>query len=94
MKLGVHVSISKGFKGAVIQARNLGCDGFQIFAGNPRGWARNPLPDNEYQEFIKQRTESGLWPVMVHLSYLPNLATGDPELSEKSLNAFRRFPAG
>lgn len=88
MRLGVHVSINKGFTGAVIQARNLGCDGFQIFAGNPRGWARNPLPDGEFQTFVKQREQSGLWPVMVHLSYLPNLATSDPELSEKSFAGF------
>lgn len=84
MKLGVHVSIGKGFKGAVTQAHTLGCDGFQIFAGNPRGWARKPLPDAEFTEFKKAREQYGLWPVMVHLSYLPNLATPDPELFQKS----------
>lgn len=84
MKFGVHVSIGKGFKGAVNQAYHLGCDGFQIFAGNPRGWARNPLPDSEFAEFKKVREQYGLWPVMVHLSYLPNLATADPELYQKS----------
>lgn len=84
MKFGVHVSIGKGFKGAASQAHTLGCDGFQIFAGNPRGWARNPLPDNEFAEFKAAREQYGLWPVMVHLSYLPNLATADPELHQKS----------
>jgi deoxyribonuclease-4 len=94
LKFGVHVSIGKGFKGAVSQARNLGCDGFQIFAGNPRGWARNPLPDTEVAGFINEREQYGFWPVMVHLSYLPNLATPDPEIHQKSFTAlcedFRR----
>jgi deoxyribonuclease-4 len=94
LKLGVHVSIGKGFKGAVDQARALECDGFQIFAGSPRGWARKPLPDSEVSQFKAERGKYGLGPVMVHLSYLPNLATGDPELFEKSfqtlLEDFRR----
>jgi deoxyribonuclease-4 len=84
LKFGVHVSIGKGFKGAVNQAKGLGCDGFQIFAGNPRGWARNPVPDLEFTEFKKAREQFGLWPVMVHLAYLPNLATANPELHQKS----------
>ncbi len=85
MKLGAHVSIGKGFPGAVNQAYSIGCDGFQIFAGNPRGWARKPLADSEVAQFRKEREKYALWPVMVHLSYLPNPATTDPELYEKSV---------
>ncbi len=85
MKIGVHVSISKGLAAAVKSAVELNCDGFQIFAGNPRGWARKPIPGFEYDMFKKERETSGLWPVVVHLSYLPNLATGDQQLYEKSV---------
>lgn len=88
MKFGVHVSIGKGFEGAVNQAQALGCDGFQIFAGNPRGWARKPVPASEFTQFQTARTQYRLWPVMVHLSYLPNLATADRELFEKSFAVF------
>lgn len=85
MKIGVHVSIGKGFVAAVKSAVELNCDGFQIFAGNPRGWARKPIPAPEYDMFKAQRGRSGLWPVVVHLSYLPNLATDDQQLYEKSV---------
>jgi deoxyribonuclease-4 len=88
MRFGVHVSIGKGFKGAIDQALALGCDGFQIFAGNPRGWARKPLAETEIDEFKKARKSSSLWPVVVHLSYLPNIATDNTELYEKSVSAF------
>ena len=88
MRLGVHVSIGKGFKGAVDQAVALGCDGFQIFAGNPRGWARKPLDITEIEAFKQARRSAGLWPVVVHLSYLPNIATDNGELYEKSAAAF------
>ena len=44
MRFGVHVSIAGSFAKAVARAESLGCEAFQIFAGNPRGWARKPLP--------------------------------------------------
>lgn len=88
MRLGVHVSIGKGFKGAVALAQALNCDGFQIFVGNPRGWARKPLSDSEIKDFDDYRKKAGLAPVVVHLAYLPNLASGDQELYEKSFLVF------
>ncbi len=85
MKIGVHVSIGKGLVGAVKAAEGLACDGFQIFAGNPRGWTRKPIPDTDYELFRAEREKAGLWPVVVHLAYLPNLASTDDELYEKSV---------
>lgn len=94
MRLGVHVSIGKGLAGAVDQAQALGCDGFQMFVANPRGWARKPLAENDINLFKNKRKAAELWPVVVHLAYLPNPATEDPELYEKSvvtlMEEFRR----
>lgn len=94
MRLGVHVSIGKGLAGAVDQAQALGCDGFQMFVANPRGWARKPLAENDINLFKNKRKAAGLWPVVVHLAYLPNPASDDPELYEKSvvtlMEEFRR----
>jgi deoxyribonuclease-4 len=85
VRLGVHVSIGKGFKGAIVQAKARGCDGFQIFVGNPRGWARKPIPNEEFIEFKKHRENHELWPIVVHLAYLPNPASVDPDLYQKSV---------
>jgi len=87
MRLGVHLSIKYGFTGALDQALLLGCEGFQIFAGNPRGWGRKPLEEQEYRDFKKKRVQTGIYPVVVHLSYLPNLASEDEELYQKSVTA-------
>lgn len=87
MRFGLHVSIGKGLTKAVEAATILGCDCFQIFAGNPRGWKRKPLDPSEVEEFKKKLKSSGLGPVVVHLSYLPNPASDDPELYEKSILA-------
>lgn len=85
MRIGVHVSISNGFTGALKNASQLECDGFQIFVGNPRGWTRKAIPESEFGNFKKERSRLSLWPVVVHLAYLPNLASNDDELYEKSV---------
>lgn len=87
MRFGVHVSIGDGFFRAVDKARSLGCEAFQIFAGNPRGWARKPLSDGDAARFRQALAMSGLGPAIVHLSYLPNLANLDDELYERSVLA-------
>ena len=89
MRFGVHVSIADGFARSVARAEALGCDAFQIFAGNPRGWARKPLTDTEAAGFQTALAASGLGPVVVHLSYLPNPASLDDQLYGRSLQTLR-----
>lgn len=85
MRLGAHVSIGKGLAGAVDQAQALCCDGFQMFVANPRGWSRKPLAEKDISLFKNKRKAAGLWPVVVHLAYLPNPASEDPDLYQKSV---------
>lgn len=85
MRLGVHISIKNGFVGAARQALQLNCDGFQMFVGNPRGWSRKPLAENEFISFREFLATTGLWPVVVHLAYLPNPASEAAELYQKSV---------
>jgi len=87
MRFGVHVSIGAGFAKSVARAESLGCEAFQIFAGNPRGWARQPLADRDAASFREALAASGLGPVVVHLSYLPNPASLDDGFYERSVLA-------
>jgi deoxyribonuclease-4 len=88
VRFGVHVSIKGGFTAAAQTAQKLGCDGWQMFVGNPRGWSRNPIAGAEYTNFQTFRSQTQLWPVVVHLAYLPNPATEDRDLAAKSLRVF------
>ena len=41
--IGTHVLVGKGLvAGALADADALGCETFQVFVGNPRGWALSP----------------------------------------------------
>jgi deoxyribonuclease-4 len=85
--LGVHVSISGGIHLAVERAAELRCTTFQIFPSNPRGWRQKPLDEEEVLAFREGVTRRGLEPFFVHMPYLPNLASADDELYEKSTAA-------
>jgi deoxyribonuclease-4 len=69
---------------AVKQARVLGCQALQIFIQNPRAWKWRQIPRPEIDAFVAARRLAGLGPLAVHLTYLPNLASVDAALYQKS----------
>jgi deoxyribonuclease-4 len=84
VKVGVHVSIAGSLDLAVDRARDAGCDVFQIFSRNPRGWGYKPLADEDADLFRAKVKTTGIIPVD-HMPYLPNLASPKPEIYEKSV---------
>jgi deoxyribonuclease-4 len=86
VKVGVHVSIAGSPDLAVDRAKDAGCDVFQMFSRNPRGWASAPLTDWICDTFRTKIRTTGIIPVD-HMPYLPNLASPKPEVYEKSVLA-------
>jgi deoxyribonuclease IV len=80
MRLGFHLSIAGSLRRAVQQAQVLGCQALQIFIQNPRGWKWRPMTPAAIEDFCRARRQAGLGPLVVHLGYLPNLASADPAL--------------
>jgi len=88
--VGVHTSIAGGLENAAHHAKKIGCDTFQMFSANPRGWkALEPAPQ-DYERFRAARKKYGLKPVVIHDNYLINLAAADSLIREKSIAAFRK----
>jgi deoxyribonuclease-4 len=85
VKVGVHVSIAGSIPRAVDRARKIGCDTFQIFSRNPRGWRSKDLSEEDAALFRENLSKSGIWPPIDHMPYLPNLATANPENYEKTV---------
>ncbi|HWI65750.1 MAG TPA: deoxyribonuclease IV [Symbiobacteriaceae bacterium] len=84
MKLGCHISISKGYAAAVESAQRLGCEAFQFFTKNPRafkGKAADPAEAARGRELL---AKYGLTAV-AHAPYITNLSTPDAELREISI---------
>lgn len=85
VRVGVHVSIAGSISLSVARAIAAGCDTFQIFSRNPRGWSFKPIPDEEAERFRDELKRSGISPVVDHMPYLPNLASPKEEIHEKSV---------
>jgi deoxyribonuclease-4 len=85
--VGVHVSIAGGVDRAVNRAVEKGCDVFQIFSRNPRGWASRELSAQEAKRFAEKVESSGLRLAVDHMPYLPNLASPKDDVYAKSLQA-------
>ncbi|MBZ5563871.1 MAG: deoxyribonuclease IV [Acidobacteriia bacterium] len=90
MRVGVHTSIAGALENAAHHARKIGCDTFQMFSANPRGWKTLDPTAEQCERFREARAGYGLAPVVVHDNYLINLASADPSIREKSIVAFRR----
>jgi deoxyribonuclease IV len=85
-RIGFHVSISGGISNSVDNALKIGCDAFQIFSRNPRGWAAKPLLDDDVENFKQKVKDSKIDrdSIFVHMPYLPNLSSSDRKLHKKS----------
>lgn len=87
MPLGAHLPTSKGLEAALRQAQTLGCDCLQIFSKSPRQWDAAPLDEKKVASFRTAWQQSGFFPLVVHDSYLINLAAPDDAVRERSVRA-------
>lgn len=87
VRIGVHVSIAGSMDKAVDRAIEKGCDTFQLFTRNPRGWKIKELTESDTARFIEKLNRTGIFPPVDHMPYLPNLAAPTDEVYEKSVAA-------
>jgi deoxyribonuclease-4 len=85
MRFGFHISIAGGFSKVVERAEVRGCDTIQFFSRNPRGWRYDPLNETEAKEFRESIPSSGLFPIFLHLPYLPNIACSKSKFYKRSI---------
>jgi len=83
--IGTHVLVGKGLvDGAVANADLVGCETFQVFTGNPRGWALSegkPAEDARFRDLMGERGTR----VFIHAPYLVNLGSPTPATYERSV---------
>ena len=88
MKLGAHMSIAGGVHKAVLRGDEVGCNVIQIFSKNASQWKVKPLDPDEVARFKEAGVRTGVAPVLVHNSYLINMASPSTTLWTKSVEAF------
>jgi deoxyribonuclease-4 len=90
LRIGIHTSIAGGYLNALESAHKLGCNALQIFSASPRMWAGGPsrVAEVDAAAFRARREALGLGPLVIHANYLINLATQEPMLRTRSIQAF------
>ena len=87
--IGAHVSISGGVETAPGRGKEIGAKALGIFTKNQRQWRAPALTEDSIAKFKENLRDAQIDPdnVVVHDSYLINLANPDPAKREQSLNA-------
>ncbi len=89
MLFGAHVSSSGGIWQAIDRAEAIGCDAVQVFTQSPRMWRPTNHTPEAVARFRERRAEAGIESVVCHALYLVNLASPDPVIHQKSVEAMR-----
>lgn len=87
MNLGAHISAAGGLHQAFARGALAGCQTIQIFSKNERQWQAKPLTEEAIAQFKAEAARAQPRAMMVHASYLINLASPDDELWERSIAA-------
>jgi deoxyribonuclease IV len=87
--IGAHVSVAGGLEKAFTRAEAIGCTAMQIFSKNANQWRARSIDADQAKAFRNAWAQSSVGPVIVHDSYLINLAAPVEDLWLKSLEAFR-----
>ncbi len=86
--LGSHMSIAGGYYKSVEAASKAGCNCVQLFTKNNNQWRAKEITEAEAVPFRESLKSLGITHPISHDSYLINMASPDPELWQKSIDAF------
>ena len=75
MKLGSHVSMSKGLKAAAEEAVSYGATTFMIYTGAPQNTIRKPIEKLKIEEGHEYMKSHGIDDIVIHAPYIINLAS-------------------
>ena len=89
MRIGHHCSTAGSLERAALTAVEIGANTLQIFSASPRMW-RAKAPDPAQVKLLQgHRDRHDLFPLVIHDSYLINLAAPPSLIREKSIDAFQ-----
>jgi deoxyribonuclease-4 len=86
--LGAHEGTDGGLHTVFEQAQKHRADAIQLFTKPSQRWSVSALSAAEIEAFQTARSAAGSPPVLVHDSYLINLASPDSERLERSIDGY------
>ena len=95
--MGIHLGVAGGLLRTARRARQIGATALQIFSDNPTAWRRRAEPPAEAAAFAAYCARERIGPVVIHASYLINLAGSAEPFASQSIaglvHELQRAPA-
>lgn len=88
-RVGVHLSTAGGVFRAAERAHEIGANTFQIFSSSPRMWRPGKISEDHCARMGELRTRFDVSPLVIHASYLINVAAQSEEVWKNSIAALR-----
>lgn len=82
LRIGCHLSSSKGYLAMAKTAKSIGANTFQFFTRNPRGGAAKDLDPNDIAAFLKYSEEHDIKNILAHAPYTLNAAAKDERIRD------------
>ena len=82
LKIGCHLSASKGYLHMAKEITAMGGNTFQFFTRNPRGGSAKPLDMKDTAAFRKYASENGIDIILAHAPYTLNGCSADPAIRD------------
>ena len=73
LKIGCHLSSSKGFLHMGKEAVSIGANTFQFFTRNPRGSKAKPIDEEDVRAYLSYAKEHEIKRIVAHAPYTLNL---------------------
>lgn len=86
LRIGCHLSSSKGFLAMGKEAVKINANTFQFFTRNPRGGKAKPLDLKDLDAFVEFSEERGIAKILAHAPYTLNACAKDEGLREFAKN--------
>lgn len=80
LKIGCHLSSSKGYRAMGKMAVEINANTFQFFTRNPRGAKAKAINPEDVKGFLEQKEEAGIGVIVAHAPYTLNACAADEGL--------------
>ena len=85
LRIGCHLSSSKGFLHMGKEAVKIGANTFQFFTRNPRGSKAKEIDEKDVAAFLEFSREHGIGQILAHAPYTLNACSKDEKTREFAL---------
>jgi deoxyribonuclease-4 len=89
LKLGCHLSVSKGYAHMGKEALSIGANTFQFFTRNPRGGKAKDIDPQDIAAFLKIAEENNFAKILAHAPYTLNPSAAKESVKEFALEVMR-----